>query len=119
MATWVQTVNTPDGFRAEVSQGPRGRARYWHRELVVQKGEMTTGRILRVGRGYSRTAALCHPMSGLPQLGAAIMSDAKGLSRLARASLYHNPRRGKCPTGAKGKDLQLLYSVITGCSRRL
>ena len=30
---------------------------------------MTPGRFQRVGRGYSRTAALCHPMGRLPQLG--------------------------------------------------
>ena len=32
---------------------------------------MTPGRSLRGWKGYSRTAALCHPMGGLPQLGVA------------------------------------------------
>ena len=57
-------------------------------------------------------------MRGLPQLGVAGMFDARGLSQHDRASLYHNPRQGKCLIGAKGKDQQLLYSVITGRSRR-
>ena len=32
---------------------------------------MTPGRFLRVWKVYSRTAALCHPMGGLLQLGVA------------------------------------------------
>ena len=60
METWVQTVNTLDRFQAEGSQWHRGRVRSWRRELLVQKGEVTPGRFLRVWKGYSRTAALCH-----------------------------------------------------------
>ena len=37
VATWVQTVNTPVGFRAEVSQLHRSRARSWRRYIMVQK----------------------------------------------------------------------------------
>ena len=66
-----ETVNSPDWFRAEVSQGHRCTARSWRRELLLQKGEVTPGRFMRVARGYSRTAALCHPIRGLPQLGVA------------------------------------------------
>ena len=51
-------------------------------------------------------------MGGLPQLGIASLSDARGLSQHGRASLYHGPRRGKCLTGAKGNNRQLL------CGRR-
>ena len=77
MAIWVQTVNTPDGFRAEVSQRHRGRARSWRRELLVQNEEVRPGRFLLVGRGYSRTAELCHSMGGIPQLGVAGLHDAR------------------------------------------
>ena len=69
---------------------------------------MIPSRFLRVGKGYSRAVALCHPMGGLPKLGVAGVSDARGLSQHDRALLYHNPRRGKCLTGAKGKGQQLL-----------
>ena len=64
---------------------------------------MTSSRFLHVGRGYSSTAALSHPIGGLPQLSFAGMSDARGLLRHDRASLDHNPRGGKCLTGAIGE----------------
>ena len=40
--------------------------------------------------------------------------DTRGLSQHKRASLYNNPRRGKCLSGEKRKEKKLLYSVITG-----
>ena len=60
-----------------------------------------------------------HPIGGLAQLGVAGISDARGLSQHERGSLYHDPRRGKYLTGAKGRNQKLLYSVITGRGRRL
>ena len=60
------------------------------------------------GRGYSRTAAPCHPMGGLPQLGVAGRYDARGLAQHDQASLHHNLRRVKRLTGAKGKNRQLI-----------
>ena len=59
MATWVQTVNTPDGFLSDISHRHPDRGRSRRRELLVQKREVAAGRFLRVGKGYSRTAALC------------------------------------------------------------
>ena len=41
------------------------------KETPVDGGRVTPGRFLRGWKGYSRTAALCHPMGGLPQLGVA------------------------------------------------
>ena len=101
MTTRVQTVSTPERFRADVFQRHRSRTRSWRRELLVQKGEVTLGRFLHMGRGYSRTAALCHPMGGLPELGVAGFFPARGLSYHDRASRYLSPRRRKCLAGAK------------------
>ena len=86
---------------------------------MVPKDEVTPTRFLRVRSGYLITAALCQTIGGLPEIGVAGMSDARGLSQHDRASLYHNPRRGKSLSGEKGKDQNLLYPVITGNSRRL
>ena len=59
------------------------------------------------------------PAGGLPQLGVAGLSDARGLLQHDRAPLYLNPGRGKSLSGEKGKEQKLLCSVITGCNGRL
>ena len=108
MATWVQTVDTLDGFGPKSPSGTAVDLDPGVESFLSRKGAVTLGRFLRVGRGYSRTAALCHRMGGLPQLGVPSMFDARGLSKHDRASIYHNPRRGKCPKCATGKDQKRL-----------
>ena len=101
-------MNTPDGFQANVSQLQRGRSKSRRRELLVQKGEVTPGRILRDGsgiRGQWRHAKL---WVGLLNSESPGRSDTRGLSQHDRASLYHNPLQGKFLTGTKGKSQKVL-----------
>ena len=118
MATSTQTVNTPDGFRAEVSQLHCGRARSWRRELLVQKGGDDTWKVPAWLEGVFEDSGAVPPY-GWASSTQRRRSDARGLSQHDRASLYLDPRRGKSLSGETVKEQKLLYSVITGCSRRL
>ena len=65
-------------------------------------------------KGYSRKAALRHLRLGFLNSASPGRSDTRGLSQHDRASLDHNPVRGRCLTCAKGRNQQLVQSVITG-----
>ena len=81
MVTGCRLLIHPTGFGPISSSGTAIELDFGVESFLSRKGEVTPAKFLRVGRGYSRTAALCHLRVGFLNSASPSRSETRGLSQ--------------------------------------